>query len=116
MTKTKTNDENIEQSEQGYVWVNAVKYNGITKDEEVISEAQEQLRVPNFNGLPVARITVSGHMTKNLGNYESARVGVEVSLPCLPVEEEIVRVYAEVQELVSDMLTEQLSTFETART
>jgi hypothetical protein len=109
MSNTKTKEE---LADHGYSWVTTAKYNGITKEEESITDEQETIRVPNFNGLPTARVTVSGHMTKNLGNYESARIGVEVSLPCYPVEEEIVRVYSEIQELVSDMLDEQLKGFD----
>lgn len=106
--KNKLQENTDESTETGYVWVNSTKYNGKTKDEVTTTDSHELLRVPNFHGLQPARVTISGHMTKNLGNYESARIGIEVSMPCLPVEEEIVRVYSLAQELVSDMLDEQL--------
>lgn len=102
----------MSEAEQGYVWVTAAKYNGITKDETKLVDEQTNLKVPNFNGLPVARVTVSGGTTKNLGNFESARIGVEISLPCYPVEEEIVRVYGELQELVGEMVSDQMKAFD----
>lgn len=99
-----------EDNKEGYSWVTAARYRG--KEEVSVTETQERLSVPNFNNLPTARVTVSGHMTKNLGNYESARIGVEVSLPCYPVEEEVVRVYTELQELVGSMLDDQAKGFD----
>jgi hypothetical protein len=98
--------------DDGHIWVKRARYSGLTKEETEVVESDEPIKVPNFNNLPTAKVSVSGHMTKNLGNYESARVGVEISLPCLPVESEVVRVYGELQELVGEMLTEQLSEFD----
>lgn len=91
--------------EEGYIYVTRVVYG----DEEVETTP---LKVPNFQGVPVARVTLSSHMTKNLGNYESARIGVEVSLPCFPVEEEVVRAYDKAQTLIVEILNEQLGALE----
>jgi hypothetical protein len=85
----------------GSVYVSRVAYG----QEEVDTTPIE---VPNFQGVPVARVTVTSHITKNLGNYESAKLGVEVSLPCFPIEEEIVRAYDKAQTLVAEILIEQL--------
>lgn len=86
----------------GYMFVSRIVYG----EEEVETTP---IKVPDFQGVPVARVAVSSHVTKNLGNYESARVGIEVSLPCLPTEAEIARAYDIAQNLVGDMLEEQLS-------
>lgn len=98
-------DNNQENSQlDGYIYVSRVAYG-----EEEIST--EPLKVPDFQGVPVARVTTGASYTKNLGNYESAKVTVEVSLPCFPVEEEIVRAYDTAQVLMGDMLQEQMSAF-----
>lgn len=88
--------------EEAYTYVTRVAYG-----EETVETTP--IKVPNFQGVPVARVTVSSHMTKNLGNYESARIGVEVSLPCFPVEDEIVRAYDKAASLIVEILDEQMS-------
>jgi hypothetical protein len=37
-------------------------------------------------GVPVAHVTHGGRLTLNMGNYETAQVTVEVTLPCYPEE------------------------------
>jgi hypothetical protein len=99
------------KTDNGFKWVSRVRYNNLTKEtiEEVSSE--EQIAVPNFEGA-TGRVGVSAHVTKNLGNFESARVGVELSLPTLPIQEELVRVYDELQTLAASMIDEQLRAFD----
>lgn len=99
---------NEETTRDGYVWVNRTIYNSLTKEVLSEDESHERIAVPNFNGLPTGRATISGHITKNLGNFESARIGVELSLPTLPTQEELVRVSAELQEIVGELLAEQV--------
>lgn len=89
---------------EGYVYVSRVAYG----NEEV---STEPLKVPDFQGVPVARVTTGASFTKNLGNYESAKITVEVSLPCFPEESEIVRAYDTAQTLMGDMLEEQAKAF-----
>lgn len=88
----------------GYIFVSRIAYG----EEEV---STYPIKVPDFQGVPVARVTTGASYTKNLGNYESARINIEVSLPCLPVEEEIVRAYDKAQNLMGDMLLEQMAAF-----
>lgn len=96
-------DANQESNKlEGYTYVSRVVYG----EEEIETSP---LKVPDFQGVPVARVTVNASYTKNLGNYESARIGVEVSLPCFPVEEEIVRAYDTSQKLMAEMLQEQVA-------
>lgn len=89
-------------AEEGYIWVSRVAYG----DEHVESIP---IKVADFQGQPTGRVAVSAHYTKNLGNYESARIGIEISLPVLASEEEVVRVYDKIQTLVSDVLSEQIA-------
>jgi hypothetical protein len=96
----------------GYKWVSRVKYNNLTKETVEEYTEEENIAVPDFEGIAPGRATVSAHVTKNLGNFESARVGVELSLPTLPTKEELVRVYDELQEVAASMIDEQLRVFD----
>lgn len=98
--------ENTEAAKaDGYIFVSRIAYG----EEEVDTT---NLKVPDFQGVPVARVTVGASYTKNLGNYESAKINIEVSLPCFPVEEEIARAYDVSQVLMGEMLAEQLGALE----
>lgn len=95
-------------SNNGYKWVNKTIYNNLTKEVIEDETTHERIMVPDFQG-EVGRVTISGGVTKSLGNFESARIDVSFSLPCQPVHEELIRVQDELQMLVSDVLEEQLS-------
>lgn len=104
-----TNSETVQLEAtfpEAYKYVSRVAY----KEDEVLETTP--LKVPDFQGVPTARVTVSAHMTKNLGNYESAKIGIEVSLPCFPTQAEIVRAADEAQVLISELLNEQLTALE----
>jgi len=47
------------------------------------AEDSEQVRVPVFHCDP-SRVKVGGAATKNLGDYNSAKVEVSIDLPALP--------------------------------
>jgi hypothetical protein len=70
-------------------------------------ETTEQILVPLFDG-PTAKVTVSGHYTVNLGNYQSARIGVEIALPCYPNDEELIRTADHISALVGELIQEQV--------
>jgi hypothetical protein len=55
-------------------------------------ERRETIRVPAFATTP-ARVRVCGSVTRNLGNYNSARVEVSVEVPCYPEQSEIEAAY-----------------------
>lgn len=78
----------------GYVRVRRVSYNGNPE------EHTQEITVPVFHSDP-ARVRVSGGLTLNMGDYNSARIDVEVSLPCLPERSEIERAYVEASGIVS---------------
>lgn len=51
-----------------------------------------------------AYVRVDGGLTKNLGDYNSAKIGVSVSLPCLPNKDAIKACYKEASELVDEFM------------
>lgn len=92
----------VAKTVSGYKHVSRVAYG----QEDV---THETVQVADFGNEPVGHVTVGAHITKNLGNYESAKVNVEVSLPVLASHDEVVRVYGEITELVNEMIAEQLA-------
>lgn len=87
-------------AEEGYTFKKRTVYG----QEE---ESQERIRVPD---LPAAhaKVTVGGSVTKNLGDYNSARVEVIICMPCLPELSEIERVYGIVSQKVDDLIDKEL--------
>lgn len=70
-------------------------------------EREEEIEVPAFHG-PVAYVRVAGSVTKNLGDYNSARVEVSVSLPCYPKPEEINQTYRAASLMVDEFVSREL--------
>jgi len=66
---------------------------------EVNKEITTELNHPN-----PAYVRVDGGLTKNLGDYNSAKVGVSVSLPCLPDEASLRKCYADASKLVDEFM------------
>lgn len=52
-------------------------------------------------------VTVEGGITKNLGDYNSARIGVVVCLPCEPTIEGAKEAYVEISKLVDKLMNEE---------
>lgn len=50
-----------------------------------------------------------GGITKNLGNFESARVDVSIELPCLPAQSEIEKAVELIESWVSQILDEKVA-------
>jgi hypothetical protein len=92
------------EAPQGFKFVSRVAYG-----DETVSE--EPLVVPVFDG-PVAKVRGGAKFTKNLGNYQSATVSIEIELPCYPTDEEIVRVSDHINEIMGEILNEQVSNLE----
>jgi hypothetical protein len=76
--------------------------------EEVSSE---RIRIRPFISVP-ASITVKAGVTINLGNYESGRVDVMLTMPCYP--EEIDQVYIDVKDWVDSRVDHERKTIEAA--
>ena len=70
-------------------------------------EREEEIEVPAFHG-PVGYVRVGGSVTKNLGDYNSARVEVSVSLPTYPTPQEIERTYRFGSQLVDQYVSREL--------
>jgi hypothetical protein len=71
-------------------------------------ETKEVVRVPVFHTAP-ARIRVVGSVTRNLGDYNSARVEVMIEVPCNPEASEIDRAYKWASEVLDTYIPEQLA-------
>lgn len=67
------------------------------------------LEVRKFETEP-AYVRVSAGMTKNLGNYESLRVDIAISMPCY--EEEIDAVMPKVADKVAAFLEDELKNYQ----
>lgn len=74
----------------------------------VETDTTEKITVPLFPTTP-ATVRVGGHVTKNLGNYESAKIAVEIEMPCLPEHSEVLRVYQMVSGWIDDLVAEELN-------
>lgn len=70
-------------------------------------QERESLRVPVFHTTP-ARVRVTGSVTRNLGDYNSARVEVMVEVPCYPENSEIERAYAYASSLIDQYIPQEL--------
>lgn len=84
------------------VTVNRTQIGTVKED----SEKREQIEVSRFITDP-AYITFACGATKNMGNYESLRIEVRVSLPCYI--EEVDEMYLEAKSWVDDRLEKELS-------
>lgn len=64
------------------------------------------------SGQPMATVGVTMGVTRNLGNYESVRVTVSLTIPCIPTPEEIEGAYVDAQSWVDakiDKLNNEIS-------
>jgi aspartate/tyrosine/aromatic aminotransferase len=78
--------------------------------------SQDRIRIRPFVS-NAASISVKAGFTKNLGNYESARVDVMLTMPCYP--EEVDRIYEEVKDWVDariDYLWKEIEGGKSAKT
>lgn len=79
----------VNQTAEGFVHVKRTCYGREEEHDEVV-------RVPDLaaklNGVQPARVRIGGSVTRNLGDYNSARVEVMMELPCLPEIGELRRV------------------------
>ena len=79
----KSHGEKLVKSENSTIYVNrTVILNGEGRSE---SGAEDVISVHKFETEP-AKVTVDYALTINLGNFESAKIGVSVSVPCYVAE------------------------------
>lgn len=90
---------------EGFLAVKATAYGRETNHDEVI-------RVPDLastlKGVQPARVRIGGSLTRNLGDYNSARVEVMMELPCLPEIGEMRRVAALISEEIDRIIPTEL--------
>lgn len=77
---------------------------------EMADEEAETRRVPvNIEDCQnPAYVQVGGGITKNMGDFNSIRVDVKVTMPCLPTDDKVREVYKELSDTVDELLTEEL--------
>lgn len=80
---------------------------------EVVDESTSGERLaPQEVGNDPAMVHASGAFTKNLGNYESAKVSVSVSRPCKNDEESIESTYQWCLDFVNQKIDQEIQEIE----
>lgn len=100
--RTRTRTREVEQTTQEAVAT--VYSSGVGVD----AEKRKVIEVRQFVTEP-AYVRVNAGVTKNLGNYESLRIDVSVSVPCYA--EEIEKVEKRVASMVADMLDAEVDEY-----
>lgn len=75
----------------------------IYKDGSIVTK--EEIVGEEINGEATASLSMSIGLTKNLGNYESVKVTVGLTVPCIPTEEDIEASYAQVKDWVDTKIS-----------
>ena len=78
------------------------------KSGDVVSETEKEtkIEVTPFDG-EVARVGLDGAMTINVGNYQSVKIGVFLSVPCYV--EEVPEVFEAVKATVEKRMAEEVA-------
>jgi hypothetical protein len=77
---------------------------------QVGDKQAEQKTIPTTEPISTpATINVSSGITLNLGNYESLRVDVGITLPCKPTKKDVEDTYAKALQFVEEKLAEQVA-------
>lgn len=71
------------------------------------AESEERIMIPLF-GKHAARVGVSASSTRNLGDYNSAKVEVVVELPCYPETSEIMRAASIASDILDQLVPLEL--------
>lgn len=80
------------------------------KRPDLDSEQQEQLDEVTFPpGVEPARVHVGAGTTRKLGDFESMRMDVSVTLPCMPTPEGIEAAYIQASDFCAIKLEEELN-------
>lgn len=81
----------------------------ITKEERVLKDKDEYLPTAMQEGNP-AYLNISAGMTKNLGDFNSARVSISITYPCIP--EEIEESYDKLKNWIDARLIKEIAELE----
>lgn len=102
LTRTRQRTRSLDvQASESTIFVSRAAYG------KEFDELIPAVRVPVFHTEP-AKVRVEGSVTKNLGDYNSARVAVCIELPCYPEDSEIRRAYTYASALLDELLPAQL--------
>lgn len=94
-----------EQQEVGHTVADVTITDGLTKQPIYTKADAESFPVLVEDGeLPLARVKVSGGLTKNMGNFESLRVDVSIDLPCTAKPEKIDETFEHAKNWVADQV------------
>jgi hypothetical protein len=89
----------------------SIKTNDNIKPVTPATTTRETAKVEGVGGF----VTVEGGITKNLGDYNSARIGVTVCLPCGPTVKDAEEAYKAVSTLVDKLMNEEYDKVMTAQ-
>lgn len=70
-------------------------------------EARTQIKIPSFTN-PPAKVRVTASVTKNLGDYNSAKVEVSVEMPCQPHDQDIRETHEYISGLLDELVPQEL--------
>jgi len=77
---------------------------------QVVDEKTDNQMLPESESmLNPAHVTVGGSVTKNLGDYESAKVAVQITRPCFDTDEAIEHTYSQCAAWVDTKIREELA-------
>ena len=80
----------------------------ITSKNPITDEVYEERHIHKFISEP-AYVRVGAGVTKNMGDYESLRVDVSITMPCYP--EHVDELYPILADKVADRLSEEVSQY-----
>ena len=94
------------QQRQGTVSVRRAIY----ENRELASETEytQTVDVPFYEDVSLGSVAVEGGITRNMGDFNSVRVSVNLTLPCLPEMSEVERAYDTATRFVSGKVQEEL--------
>lgn len=101
MARQRVKSKPVKQTAQTTLIVNASLYG--RKNDRI-----EKIEIQPFVTEP-AYVRASAGVTRNLGEYESLRVDVSITVPCYP--EEIDQVYTNLTDKVCELLDEEVSRY-----
>lgn len=81
----------------------------VSGTDQVERDDVRKIPIDHVQELPhVAKVRVEGSVTKNLGDFNSVRVGVAIEWPCAPTEKAVADTYKFLSDKVDTMITEEL--------
>ena len=81
----------------------------VSGKDQVERDDVRKIPIDHVQELPhVAKVRVEGSVTKNLGDFNSVRIGVAVEWPCAPTEKAVAETYKFLSDKVDTMISEEL--------